>query len=196
MVDSIEYYNKNAIQFISHTVEVEFKETQNRFLKLLPEGGSILDYGCGSGRDTKYFLENHYDVDAMDGSQELCKLASEYTGITVQHKFFQQLDEEEIYDGVWACASILHVSYKELAGILFKIAKALKSKGIAYISFKYGTFEGEKNGRYFTDMTEKKMRQLLNETGLFSIVQEWITGDARPGRGEEKWLNVILRRET
>ncbi len=196
MVDSIEYYNKNAIQFISNTVEVEFKETQNRFLKLLPEGGSILDYGCGSGRDTKYFLENHYDVDAMDGSQELCKLASEYTGITVQHKFFQQLDEEEIYDGVWACASILHVSYKELAGILFKIAKALKSKGIAYISFKYGTFEGEKNGRYFTDMTEKKMRQLLNETGLFSIEQEWITGDARPGRGEEKWLNVILRRET
>ena len=196
MVDSIEYYNKNAIQFISNTVEVEFKETQNRFLKLLPEGGSILDYGCGSGRDTKYFLENHYDVDAMDGSQELCKLASEYTGITVQHKFFQQLDEEEIYDGVWACASILHVSYKKLAGILFKIAKALKSKGIAYISFKYGTFEGEKNGRYFTDMTEKKMRQLLNETGLFSIEQEWITGDARPGRGEEKWLNVILRRET
>jgi len=196
MVDSIEYYNKNAIQFISNTVEVEFKETQNRFLKLLPEGGSILDYGCGSGRDIKYFLENHYDVDAMDGSRELCKLASEYTGITVQHKFFQQLDEEKIYDGVWACASILHVSYKELAGILFKIAKALKSKGIAYISFKYGTFEGEKNGRYFTDMTEEKMSQLLNETGLFSIEQEWITEDARPGREEEKWLNVILRRET
>lgn len=196
MVDSIEYYNKNAVQFITNTVEVEFKETQNRFLKLLPEGGSILDYGGGSGRDTKYFLENHYYVDAIDGSQELCKLASEYTGITVQHKFFQQLEEEEIYDGVWACASILHVSYKELAGILFKIAKALKSKGIAYISFKYGTFEGEKNGRYFTDMTEKKMRQLLNETGLFSIEQEWITGDARLGREEEKWLNVILRRET
>ena len=105
---TLDYYNKNAKKFISGTISVDFGIVQNRFLDKLHPGAEILDYGCGSGRDTKYFLEQGCKVTAIDGSQELCKLASEYTGIPVKHMLFQDLDEKEAYDGIWACSSILH----------------------------------------------------------------------------------------
>ena len=101
---TLDYYNKNAKKFISGTISVDFGIVQNRFLDKLHPGAEILDYGCGSGRDTKYFLEQGYKVTAIDGSQELCKLASEYTGIPVKHMLFQELNEKEAYDGIWACS--------------------------------------------------------------------------------------------
>lgn len=102
---TLDYYNKNAKKFISGTISVDFGIVQNRFLDKLHPGAEILDYGCGSGRDTKYFLEQGCKVTAIDGSQELCKLASEYTGIPVKHMLFQELNEKEAYDGIWACSS-------------------------------------------------------------------------------------------
>lgn len=154
-----------------------------------------MDYGCGSGRDIKYFLEQGCKVTAIDGSQELCKLASEYTGIPVKHMLFQDLDEKEVYDGIWACSSILHVPANELRDIIKKMANALRAHGIIYTSFKYGTFEGERNGRYFTDMTEETFAKLIQDMDELEIEEQWITSDVRPGRGEEKWLNLILRKE-
>ena len=121
MQNTINYYNENVKAFIEGTVSVEFTRVQDAFLQLLPSKGKILDLGCGSGRDTKYFLEHGYKVDAIDGSIELCKLASKYTGINVKHMLFQELAEVEKYDGIWACASILHVKRAELPDILQKM---------------------------------------------------------------------------
>ena len=192
---TLDYYNKNAEKFITGTISVDFGTIQNHFLGKLHQGAEILDYGCGSGRDTKYFLEQGYKVTAIDGSQKLCKLASEYTGIQVKHMLFQDLDEKEAYDGIWACSSILHVSANELQDIIKKMANALRAHGIIYTSFKYGTFEGERNGRYFTDMTEETFAKLIQDMAELEIEEQWITSDVRPGRGEEKWLNLILRKE-
>lgn len=192
---TLDYYNKNAKKFITGTISVDFGTIQNRFLDKLHPGAEILDYGCGSGRDTKYFLEQGCKVTAIDGSQKLCKLASEYTGIQVKHMLFQDLDEKEAYDGIWACSSILHVPANELQDIIKKMANALRAQGIIYTSFKYGTFEGERNGRYFTDMTEETFAKLIQDMDELEIEEQWITSDVRPGRGEEKWLNLILRKE-
>ena len=147
---TIDYYNQNADSFVQGTVSVDFKETQDKFLQLLP-GKTILDFGCGSGRDTKYFLESGFDVTATDGSEELCKSASAYTGIQVKHMLFQDLNEADIYDGIWACSSILHLSKDDLRIVINKMSKALKPNGIIYTSFKYVNFEGERNGILFTD---------------------------------------------
>lgn len=111
---TLDYYNKNAKKFVTSTISVDFGTVQNRFLDKLHPESEILDYGCGSGRDTKYFLERGYKVTAIDGSQELCKLASEYAGIPVKYMLFQDLNEKEAYDGIWACSSILHVPANEL----------------------------------------------------------------------------------
>lgn len=191
---TIEYYNKNANLFVETTANVEFYHMQNRFLSKLETGAHILDFGCGSGRDTKYFLEQGYLVDAIDGSAELCKLASEFTGIEVKHMYFQELSEEVKYDGIWACSSILHLNISALEDVMKKMTIAVKSNGIIYTSFKYGIFSGERNGRYFTDMTEDTFGKLLQKIPELEIEEQWITSDVRPGRGEEQWLNLILRK--
>lgn len=194
MNPTINYYNQNASDFVSGTVNVDFTATQNKFLNQLPENARILDFGCGSGRDTRYFLEQGYQVDAIDGSEELCRLASQYTGIPVKHMYFQELDVEDTYDGIWACSSILHLSKEELLPVMKKMVVALKRNGIIYTSFKCSEFEGERNGRYFTDFTMETFREFVAPIEELSITEFWITGDVRPGRGEEKWLNIILQK--
>ena len=191
---TLEYYNSKAKDFVSDTVAVAFTEIQDIFLEYIPVGGKILDFGCGSGRDTKYFISKGYDVDAIDGSEELCKIASEYTGISVKYMLFQELDEVEKYDGIWACASILHVPSAELPMVLQKMTRALKPDGVIYTSFKYGDFEGERNNRYFTDLAEQTFQQVLGQVDGLQLEEYWITSDVRPGREEEKWLNLLLRK--
>lgn len=194
MDNTLNYYNQNASRFVQGTLSVDFKKTQERFLAKLQAGAYILDFGCGSGRDTRYFLEKGYRVDATDGSEEICKIAGEYTGINVKQMLFEELCDVEKYDGIWACSSILHLSKAALAQVLKKMAAAVKDKGVIYTSFKYGEFEGERDGRYFSDFTIETFTEYIAKVPELLAEEYWITGDVRPGRGEEKWLNLILRK--
>ncbi len=115
MNQTIRYYDKNAESFATSTFNVEFMDIQNKFISLLPLHGHILDFGCGAGRDTKYFINHGFKVDAVDGSESLCRIASQNTGIKVQKMMFSELNKEQYYDGVWACSSILHLDQKELS---------------------------------------------------------------------------------
>ena len=176
---TIAYYNQNAASFIQGTVSVDFQTTQDKFLNALP-GKRVLDFGCGSGRDTKYFLGNGLVVTALDGSEELCKYASAYTGILVKNMMFQDLDEMNQYDGIWACLSILHLPKKELKMVFHKMVTALDTNGIIYTSFKYGTFEGERSGRFFTDFTPDTFSDFIKDVEQIRIEEEWLTDDVRP----------------
>lgn len=192
---TLKYYNENAQSFASGTVSVKFTEVQDKFLEKLNPDAYILDFGCGAGRDTKYFLSRGYQVDAVDGSEQLCRIASEYTGIKVRQMLFQELDEKEKYNGIWACASILHLPKKQLREVWKNMYAALKLEGWIYTSFKYGKFEGERNGRYFTDFTTDTFKDFIHDMHGLKIEEQWITGDVRPGRGEEKWLNLLLQKK-
>ena len=192
---TIEYYNENVSKFVNDTQDVVFCATQDLFLSYLNEGDSILDLGCGSGRDTKYFLSKGYKVDATDGSEEICKVASDYTGINVKCLLFNELDEIDKYDGIWACASILHLDRDDLIDVFNRIARALKDNGILYTSFKYSEFEGMRNGRYFTDFTIESFNEFQTNIPEFIIEKKWITRDVRAGREDEKWLNLIMRKK-
>lgn len=191
---TLNYYNANAEAFFDNTANVKFTDTQDKFLSKLKKNACILDFGCGSGRDTKYFIEQGYIVDPMDGSIEMCKLAKKNTGIPVEHKMFQDLNAKEKYDGIWACSSILHLQKEELKDVMKKMTCALKDEGIIYTSFKYGDFSGERKGRFFTDMTEDSFSLFIKDIPNLNVEELWITGDVRPGRGDEKWLNLILRK--
>ena len=195
MDKTLNYYNENAQSLASGTVSVEFTEMQDRFLEKLDPGAYILDFGCGAGRDTKYFLSQGYRVDAIDGSEQLCQIASDHTGIKVRQMLFQELEANEKYDGIWACASILHLPKKELKEVLKKMLTALKNDGWIYTSFKYGEYEGNRNGRYFTDFTIDTFTDFVQGIHNLRIEEHWITGDVRPGRVEEKWLNLILQKK-
>ena len=191
---TIEYYNNNADLFLNNTVDVEFSGIQEWFLSQLQPGSLILDFGCGTGRDSYYFLKKGYRVEACDGSEMMVRIATQVTGISVKHMLFSELNEIERYDGIFACASILHVPSSELPVILKKMKRAVKRKGILYLSFKYGTFEGFRNGRYFTDLTERGLEKLIRDVDGLEIINTKITSDVRTERQNEKWLNVLLRR--
>lgn len=191
-MNTLDYYNKNAKAFVNDTAEVEFHQMQDKFLGFLNDKDYILDFGCGSGRDAKYFLENGYKVDAIDGSIELCKIAEKHIGKEVKCMLFQDLNEHEKYDGIWACSSILHLNRLELVEVLKKMSNALKKDGVIYTSFKYGNWQGERNGRFFNDMNEGTIKEIISQIDDLSIREQWITADVRKGRGDEKWLNIIL----
>ena len=152
-----------------------------------------MDWGCGSGRDTKAFLAAGYSVVATDASPEHCRLASKATGIVVRNEDFSDLKERDFFDGIWACASLLHVQKDRLPSVFSLAAGALKDGGVCYASFKYGDFEGVRNGRFFTDLTESSLQEILQSVPALSLQECWITGDVREGRADEKWLNTILK---
>ena len=187
-----DYYNSYAQDFINGTVNVDTGNLRERFLEYVPTGGSVLDLGCGSGRDSKCFKDAGYKVIAIDASQELCIKASEYAGIDVRCMRFEELDDVGKYDGIFACASLLHVPEGELPGILDKINTALKPQGVLYASFKYGDFAGERDGRYFHDMNEKSVTELFTSIPGFKIEEMWQSHDVRRDK-DAYWINVIAR---
>ena len=114
--------------------------------------------------------------------------------LSVDTKDMPEFFQQKKYDGIWACSSILHLSKDELKNVMQRMLCALKDDGVIYTSFKYGTFEGERNGRYFTDFTEKTFDGFLSGIRHVKIEEQWLTGDVRPGRESEQWLNLILRK--
>lgn len=187
------YYQENAKAFFDNTVSADVRTLYDRFLKYVPRNGRILDFGCGSGRDTKAFLDMGFQVRAIDGSQELCRLASEFTGINVECMDFFALNDVACYDAIWACASIIHVPSDQLGQLLNKMRMSLVDEGVIYISFKQGDFEGVRNGRFFVDMTAERFRNLLKCIDGLVIVEEWYSEDVREDRSNS-WYDVILRR--
>ena len=187
---TIEYYNINTVDFIEGTVNVDTGSLRERFLKYIPAGGSVLDLGCGSGRDSKCFKDAGYRVTAIDASQELCIKASEYAGIDVRCMRFEELDDVDLYDGVFACASLLHVPVVDLPKVMTKINTALKPRGVLYASFKYGDFAGERDGRFFHDMNEKSVEELFATVPGFRIEEMWQSHDVRRDK-DAYWINVI-----
>ena len=200
MNDTIKYYEKEYETFILETIEADTEVLRRRFLRLIPDNGDILDLGCGSGRDTKAFIDAGYRVSAIDGSEEICHAASEYTGIDVKCMDFFDIKAVEAYDGIWACASVLHVEKGRIPKLLEVLSRALKKGGVLYLSFKYGDHDGFRDGRHFTDLNENGFSELLDSLYCesvtrdeFELVDEWKSEDVRRGKNVE-WLNVILRK--
>ena len=188
-----DYYNKNAQEFFNQTVKADMSELYDIFLKNLPcNEGKILDLGCGSGRDSKYFLDSGFELVAMDISEELGKRASEYIGQKVIIQDMRNLHYQNEFIGVWACASLLHLDEDEIIETLRKIFKSLKRDGIVYISFKYGDKNYEKDGRKFSCFTYEKFIKLGKDCES-KILQWFITEDVRADRKNEKWFNIVLK---
>ena len=191
---TINYYNKKAALYVGDTRDIDFSPLQNEFASYVKKGGRIIDLGCGSGRDSKAFIGMGFDVVSIDGSSEICNLAKAYIGRNVICSTFQNFETQGSYDGIWACASLLHLPIDELKNVLKKFTKSLNDGGVFYLSFKYGTFSGERNGRHFTDMNEDSFLDLIGDIPELKIIKQNISQDVRKGRDSEKWLNVFLKK--
>jgi len=164
------------------------------FLPLLPKGGTILDAGCGSGRDALHFARQGFDVTAFDASPEMVRAAGELLGRRILVMTFLDVDWEERFDGIWACASLLHVPRDEIDEAIYRLAATLKPSGVMYASFKYGTAEEVRDGRLFNDYDEEMFRELARRCPLLQVKKVWEAKDVRPYKKETRWLNALLRR--
>jgi 2-polyprenyl-3-methyl-5-hydroxy-6-metoxy-1,4-benzoquinol methylase len=192
--NTLTYYNQNAEHFANSTRYIDMSELYQAFLPYINTQGLILDAGCGSARDAAYFKSQGFNVNAFDASQELAELASAYLQQEVEVKRFQELDEKNLYDGIWCCASLLHVPKEALLTVFLNLETALKNNGVLYVSFKYGTHERLHNGRAFTDLNEEALVTLLDELPQLSLIKSWQTTDQRPERDSEIWLNALIRK--
>jgi 2-polyprenyl-3-methyl-5-hydroxy-6-metoxy-1,4-benzoquinol methylase len=189
---TLNYYNQHAQTFSDSTLNVDMSALYAEFLPYIAQNGHVLDAGCGSARDAMYFKNQGFIVSAFDASPALAKLASNYLQQPVAVKTFQELKCVNKYDGIWCCASLLHVPKAELPQAFLNLQNALKPNGVLYVSFKYGTQEREHNGREFTDLTETALNVLIDQHTELKIIKQWQTVDQRPGRENEVWLNALL----
>lgn len=143
MDKNISYYDENAMSYFYNTKYLDMKKAYDRFLSRVVSGGLILDFGCGGGRDSKYFLSRNYKVSAIDGSKEMCRLASEYAKIYVKNIEYKDFSDTSIYDGIWANASLVHLDDNNLLSTLSSIREALKDDGVFYMSLKNNKSERE-----------------------------------------------------
>ena len=193
-MDSIDYYERYASAYYENTVGWSMEDVMSRFLELLPENAEVLDLGCGSGRDTVALEEAGCYVTPMDGSLEMCRLAEILTDKEVLHMTFEEMDFEEVFDGIWACASLLHVRRKDMQRIMGKVMAAMVPGGVLYMSFHYGDEEEYRNGRLFCDYTESGIRGVLRGLCNAQLIDVWVTKDKRR-RVHSKWLNVLVRKD-
>ncbi len=191
MNSTLAYYAEHAQDFFDNTFDKEMTAIYQKFLPLVPSGGTILDAGCGSGRDTLYFLSKGYKVDAFDASKEMAALASLYIDQEVKCHTFDAIKEVDHYDAVWAAASLLHLPFSILSTTIERISEALKTDGIFYASFKYGDQEYAKEGRHFTPLNEEKAEALFKEIGTLQLLDICLSDDIRQERKGEKWLNLL-----
>lgn len=194
--NTLEYYNKNAQLYCEQTLVGNLNENYERFLSRLPSKAYILDFDCGSGRDSKYFLDNGYNVKAIDGAIEMCKLASKYINREVECMKFEELDDENIYDGIWACSSILHIEKEKLAEIFTKMINALKDNGVIYTSFKIGTGYEVKEGKYYNFLTKEEMEETLKKTGKNVKIIDYFETLPSTKRNAQNtiWGNFIIKK--
>lgn len=192
-----DYYERNAQEYSAATVKAQMSTAYQLFLGGLPKNARILDAGCGSGRDSAAFLRQGYDVSAFDASAGLCRLSSELTGVSTRQLRFQEFDEIETYDGVWACASLLHVPRVELPDCISRLIRALKPGGLMYMSFKHGS--GERvapDGRFFTDLTSGDLLSLLDELGGTGTEKLWETAGTDVYGDPTRWVNALIRKRS
>jgi SAM-dependent methyltransferase len=193
-LDSVEYYDKNAVEYFERTVDINMQTLWDLFTDQLPEGASILDLGCGSGRDSAYFISCGFDVTAMDASEEMCDLASIHIGQDVLNLSFAEMDFNEVFDGIWACASLLHVPGDQIEEIFTKVVKSLKENGVLFMSFYYGDFEGERNGRYYKDYRTKSIKELISGYENLEIIELDKCDDLNP-EANTQWIYALLRKK-
>ncbi len=195
--DTLKYYNDNANVYCEQTKYGDMQEAYDRFLVLLPKEAYILDFGCGSGRDSKYFLEHGYKIKAIDGSEKMCELATKYIGEYVECMRFDELSDKELYDGIWACSSILHVEREELPNILKKMLNALKNEGIIYTCFKIGDKCTVQDGKYYNYVTKDIFETILEKVDSNAEIIDYYESctSTNINRPKASWGNYLIKKK-
>jgi SAM-dependent methyltransferase len=189
------YYDEHAEEFCASTFSLDMSELYRPFVERLPKGGRVLDAGCGSGRDAMAFSQMGYEVVAFDASAEVVRIAREQTGMDIQVATFDSFQSDALFDGIWACASLLHLTEMELQRFLKRVQAILRPGGVLYASFKMGDGITQRGGRVFLDLSPGSISDLVDQLPDLNILQIWESNDLRADREAERWVNALIGRK-
>lgn len=194
-MENINYYDENTKKYIKRTFNVNMTLLADEFLSYIGEQGRLLDLGCGSGRDAIYFKEKGYDVYAMDGSKAMVDHVRGLLGGRVEWATFEDYQTTLTFDGIWACASLLHVSEEDMPKIVRKYRDLLNPEGIFFMSFKKGKEDYTYEGRSFICYEENRLRQMIEKVGGLEVLMIKETPSAKVDCEEEYWISALCKRK-
>jgi mutator protein MutT len=189
---TLQYYNAHAASYIRETINRDIMDIREHFISMLTPGSHILDLGCGSGRDSRVFLDHGFRVTAIDASPAIATITSDFLAQDVLVMKAQDICDNEKYDGIWACASLLHIADSEMSATVKRIADAVRPGGIAYISFKRGTnCNIDDKGRFINRYTLEQFTKICLEIPHIELSAHYesvsITHNSK-----EYWLNIFI----
>lgn len=190
------YYQTQAEAFVAATRVVDMSALRGRFLAALPVRAAgpqrILDAGSGSGRDARAFRALGHAVSAFDAAPAMVAATESHAGVPARLMRFETFAWEHPFEGIWACAALLHVARADLPGALARLVAHLVPGGVLYLSFKQGRGTRVRDGRRFTDMTAGGLAALLEGSARLGPAEVWLSPDARPARAQETWVNALV----
>lgn len=197
LVDSptIRYYDENACAYVARTRELDLRDAYSRFLPHVRPGGRILDVGAGSGRDLKVFADMGYVALGIDPSEQLATYASQFSSCDCTVASVESMHHDATFDGIWACASLLHIRREALPAAVARLCGALRRGGALYASVRHGSgTRRHPDGRLYCDYTLDEFASVMSADRRLSIVDAWVSDDAQDATTQQ-WLNMIARRE-
>lgn len=187
------YYEEHAEEFVESTRDADMSSLYAPFEECLPAGARILDLGFGSGRDTLHFLSQGYEVVSVDNSARLVEMAKAFLPNDVRQLDFMEMEFDQEFDGIWACAALVHCTEEGVKEALLRCGRALKPGGILYVSFKFGRGEVFRNGRWFLDMDESALQRTVACMKGFEIGKTWESADVRDQKSG-RWTNALIKK--
>lgn len=191
MNDTIKYYIDNFKEYVDSTKDIDMTELYIDFLANI-KGSDILDVGSGSLRDSLYFRDLGFNVSCLDPVVNFYNLALE-NNFEAYNQCITQINLSNQFDGIWACASLLHVDSTLINKAFYKCHKALRNNGVMFCSFKTSESSDVKDNRYFNYLSIDKLKEICI-TNKFSIIEIKESSD-KLNRGNN-WISVIIRKMT
>jgi mutator protein MutT len=192
---TLAYYRNNAREYVEETVAFDVTNAmRRRFAAMLAPGSHILDLGCGSGRDSRFFIDQGHRVTPVDAVAEIASQAAQYLARPVRVQKAEELNETDTYDGIWACASLLHIPRSRIHETFACIITAMRHQGIWYMSFKQGEMEyKDHKQRFFSNYSIPLMKQLLVQFPQIKLLE--MSESTSILRGDKQlWLNVLIKK--
>lgn len=188
---TLAFYNEHAALYARQTMQADLGQLYLRFLPLLPPLGRILDLGCGGGRDLRAFKKLGFNCVGMEPSRQLAYLAAEFSSCEVVVARAQDLKAANAFDGVWACASLLHLPRLELPLAIARVQTALRGGGVLFLSMQEGSGSSiASDGRFYARYSRLELKSIVVSAGM-SVIDQWSTPDTLPGRESLTWLNLL-----
>lgn len=189
---TIDFYNQNSERYDKTTFSLKLEIPWIEFTSRVKPSGRILDVGCGSGRDMRHFIDLGYYVEGIEPSREMAKIARSRTGAIIHEIAAEQIDFNSQFDGVWACASLLHVDRSKMEETYNSIMRSLKHSGVFYFSLKSGVgIVRKEDGRLFANYSSNEIEELVAARSDAKSFVSWESSDAL-NTINTKWLNFIV----